>query len=153
MSCIVEIWGYSINLRFCFVVGVMYHIKTSWLDATNVSAWMFVIVVRLNESSIHFFSIYFIFFRLAMVTMMTIPPLSMCPHNRGLQRISTVCIYLEVKKVFSLNFASNNLIGSKFKCKCSYCIGHFDPNYLFHIDVLSSESLNTLRTWKIIKLK
>jgi hypothetical protein len=46
---------------FCFVVGVMYHIKTSWLDATNVSAWMVVIVVRLNESPIEFFSIYFIF--------------------------------------------------------------------------------------------
>jgi hypothetical protein len=88
-----------------------------------------------------------------MVTMMTIPPLSMHPHNRGLQRISTGCIYLEVKKVLSLNFASNNLNGPKFKCKCSYCTGHFDPNYLFHIDVLSSKSLNTLRTWKMIKLK
>jgi hypothetical protein len=134
---------------FCFVVGVMYHIKTSWLDATNVSAWMVVIVVRLNESSIQFS----LFFRLAMVTMMTIPPLYMRPHNRDLQRIYTGCIYLEIKKVLSLNFTSNNIIGSQFKCKCSNCIGHFDPNYLFHIDVLWSESSNTLRTWKIIKLK
>jgi len=130
----------------------MYHIKTSWLDATNKCVSM----DGHNCSQIGWkfnFLVFTLFFRLTMVTMMTIPPLSMRPHNRGLQRISTDCIYLEVKKVLSLNFAWNNLIGSNFKCKCSYCIGHFDPNYLFHIDVLSSKSANILRTWKMMKLK